>query len=120
MRLTPSVLADAAAEAVNIARADPVVWERMVGMGSAEMPAAMTATMLASDLVIHGWDLARATGQEYRCLDDTAEMTRRFVEDSSEQGRDMGIYGAAVPVGEQAPALDIALGLSGRDPGWKP
>jgi len=99
---------------------EPSAWEGTVSMGSSEMPASMMATMLASDLVIHSWDLARATGQEYACLDDTAEMARVFVEQMAEQGRGMGIFAEPVPVPDNAPALDKAVGLSGRDPAWKP
>lgn len=99
---------------------EPSAWEGTVSMSSAEMPASMVATMLASDLVIHSWDLARATGQEVACLDDTAEMARVFVEQMGEQGRGMGIFAEPVPVPQGAPALDRAVGLSGRDPAWKP
>ena len=89
-----------------------------IRMGSTEMPASLVATMLASDLVIHGWDLARATGQDYRCDDEVAEVTYRFIVDSAEQGRGMGIFARPVPVADDAPTLDRALALSGRDPRW--
>jgi uncharacterized protein (TIGR03086 family) len=82
--------------------------------------APVIAAMLASDVVVHGWDLARATGQEYRCDPAAAEVAHRFVAETGEQGRQMGIFGAPVPVAADAPALDRALGLSGRDPGWAP
>lgn len=98
----------------------PSAWEGTVSLGSTQMPAGMMATMLTSDLVIHSWDLARATGQEYACLDDTAEMARVFVEQMGEQGRGMGIFAEPVHVPDGAPALDRAVGLSGRDPAWKP
>jgi uncharacterized protein (TIGR03086 family) len=100
--------------------AEPKAWEGTVSFGGSEMPASMVATMLASDLVIHGWDLARATDQEYTCLDDTAEMAHGFVQGMGEQGRGMGIFADPVPVAEYASALDRAVGLSGRDPAWKP
>jgi uncharacterized protein (TIGR03086 family) len=89
-------------------------------MGSIEMPAPAVATMLASDLVIHGWDLARATGQDFRCDDAVADMIHRFVADTAAQGRGMGLYAEPVPVADGAPALDRTLGLSGRDPQWTP
>lgn len=100
--------------------ADPAALENMVSMGSNEMPAPFVASMLASDLVIHGWDLARATGQDYHCDDAAAEIAHRFVADTGEQGRGMGIYAKPVPVADEASALDRSLGLSGRDPQWAP
>jgi uncharacterized protein (TIGR03086 family) len=112
-------LNDQARQAIE-AWSDPSAWEGTVSMSSSEMPASMVATMLACDLVIHGWDLARATGQDYACLDDTAEMARAFVEQMGEQGRGMGIFSEPVPVPEEALALDRAVGLSGRDPAWTP
>ncbi len=114
---------DGGARFEETARGAVAAWEtspETVRIGSAEMPAGFAATMFATDLVIHGWDLARATGQDYRVDDDTAEMTYRFVAETAEQGRSMGIFGEPVPVAEEAPALDRALGLSGRDPGWVP
>lgn len=100
--------------------AHPAAPERTVTMGSFPMPAPLAASMLTSDLVIHGWDLAKATRQDYHCDDAVAELTHRFITDMGEQGRGMGLYGAPVPVADQAPILDRALGLSGRNPHWTP
>lgn len=102
---------------VGAARAD---WTGDRRLGEAEMPASLVAAMLASDVVIHGWDLARATGQDYQCEADLAEVTYRFVADTGQQGRRMGIFGPPVPVAADAPVLTRALALSGRDPGWAP
>lgn len=98
--------------------ADPAAWEGTLNLGGGDMPAPLIATMLASDLVIHGWDLARATGQDYRCDEAAAEMTYRFVADMGEQGQQMGIFAAPQPTPDDASPLDRALALSGRDPGW--
>ncbi|BCB75924.1 TIGR03086 family metal-binding protein [Phytohabitans flavus] len=100
------------------APAVPAEWAGMARVGEAEMPASVVAAMLVSDAVLHGWDLARATGQEYRCDPEVAELTYRFVLETGEQGRQMGIFAAPVPVARDAALLDRALGLSGRDPRW--
>lgn len=82
------------------------------------MPAPLIATMLGSDLVIHGWDLARATGQDYRCEEDTAQLTYRFLLDMGGQRQQRGSFAAPLPTPEQTSLLDRALALSGRDPRW--
>jgi uncharacterized protein (TIGR03086 family) len=101
--------------------ADPAAWEGAVDLGGpTPMPAPLIATMFAGDLAIHGWDLARATGQGYRCDDAVADATERFVVDMAEQGRQRGIFAAPAPAPPGASAFDRALALSGRDPGWRP
>lgn len=109
---------DDEARAATAAWAQPATWEDTVSLGDTQMPAPMVATMLVSDLAIHGWDLAQATGQNYRCDEDVAELTRRFVIDTGEQGRQMGIYAAPLPVADGASAFAQALAVSGRDPQW--
>ncbi len=113
---------DAAARFEDAARSAATAWDPLpetVHMGESDLPAPFAVAMLGTDLVIHGWDLARATGQDYRVDDDLAEQAYRFVAGTAEQGRGMGIFGEPVPVDGGAP-LDRALGLSGRDPGWSP
>ena len=90
----------------------------MITLGAATMPAPLVATMLASDLVLHGWDLAKATGQVFTCDDEAAAMTVRFITETAAQGRTMGLYAEPVPVPADASPLDRALGASGRDPEW--
>ncbi|HEX8631163.1 MAG TPA: TIGR03086 family metal-binding protein [Catenuloplanes sp.] len=104
--------------AAAAAWAADTAWDGAVSMGESELPAPLIATMLAADLAIHGWDLARATGQDYRCDDDVAEVTCGFVTDMGDQGRQLGIFAESRPVAQSAPALQRALALSGRDPGW--
>ena len=111
---------DEAARHAVAAWTEPAATDRTVRMGTMEMPAAFVATMLASDLVIHGWDLARATGQDFGCADGDAEAVHRFVQETGELGRRLKIFAEPVPVGGGAGSLDRTLALSGRDPGWSP
>jgi uncharacterized protein (TIGR03086 family) len=87
-----------------------------IDMGGQVMPGPVVASMLGADLVLHGWDLARATGQEWDADPGDAE---RFLAGFAAQGRQMGLFAAPVPVPAGAPALDRVLGLSGRDPAWR-
>ena len=81
-----------------------------------EMPAAMVGGMLLGEMLVHGWDLAHATGQQSAWDNDVLEYVHREVETSAEMGRGMGIYGPAVPVPADAPLLHRILGLTGREP----
>ena len=45
---------------------DPAAWSGEATVGGVTMPAELTAAVVADELVVHGWDLARATGQPYR------------------------------------------------------
>ncbi|MDH2428181.1 TIGR03086 family metal-binding protein [Sphaerisporangium sp. TRM90804] len=84
------------------------------------VPASIAAQMALIDLVVHGWDLSRATGLPYTVDDELVRAVTALMERMGDQARQMGVFGAAVPVPETAPAFDRALGLSGRDPRWSP
>jgi uncharacterized protein (TIGR03086 family) len=100
---------------------DPAAWTGMTRAGGVDLPGAVAAAVAADELVVHGWDLARATGQEY--TPDTAALQASYgflsaaAEDPTRGG---GIFGPVVRVPDDEPLLDRVIGLSGRDPGWKP
>jgi uncharacterized protein (TIGR03086 family) len=95
----------------------PEAWEGTTHMGGpTEMPAAMVGAMVMGEVLVHGWDLARATGQQPSWDADVLEYLHREVEASAEMGRQMGVYGPEVPVPADAPLLDRILGLTGRNP----
>ena len=75
---------------------------------------------LAADHLIHGWDLARATGQAYEPDPAALEASYGFLRAAADDPGRGGAFGPVVPVPADAPLLDRAVGLSGRDPGWKP
>ncbi|SHM86626.1 TIGR03086 family metal-binding protein [Cryptosporangium aurantiacum] len=99
----------------------PDAWEGVTQMGGPmKLPAPMIGGMTLGELVVHGWDLGRATGQSPRWDDDVLRAIHDGAAATAEQGRQMGIYGPEVPVPADAPWLDRLLGLTGRDPAWKP
>jgi uncharacterized protein (TIGR03086 family) len=88
-------------------------------MGDAT-PAADVGAMLLMETALHGWDVARATGQEFRTDDQTATALEDIVQAQAELFRKYQGFADAVEAPENATAFERALTLSGRDPGWKP
>jgi uncharacterized protein (TIGR03086 family) len=72
---------------------------------------------LGFDLVVHGWDLARATGQDETIAPGRVAETWAMAEGLGDNIRRAGVCGPAVAVPEDAPLQDRLLGLLGRDPG---
>ena len=70
--------------------------------------------------MLHGWDIARATGQDYHCDEQLAQAVLTTVQAQADMFRQYQGFAAVVPVPDDASAFDRALGLSGRDPQWKP
>ncbi|WP_460073271.1 TIGR03086 family metal-binding protein [Streptomyces sp. YKOK-I1] len=89
--------------------------------GGIDLPGAVAGAVAADELVIHGWDLARATGQEYTPDPAALQASYAFLcAAADDPSRGGGIFGPVVPVPEDAPLLDRAVALSGRDPHWAP
>jgi uncharacterized protein (TIGR03086 family) len=102
---------------------DPVAWTGMTRAGGVDLPGAVAGIVAMDELVIHGWDVARATGQPYDCDTQSVEAVLPFVSRFSAPGEEagrQGLFGPSVQVPDDAPLLDQVIGLSGRDPGWSP
>lgn len=93
-------------------------WAGTVTATGPAMPARMLGEMALGEVVLHGWDLARATGQDLELTPAVGAEVLRSVSETAELGRQMGAYGPAVEVSTSAPDLDRALGASGRNPTW--
>ncbi|MFI8188163.1 TIGR03086 family metal-binding protein [Streptomyces sp. NPDC085946] len=99
---------------------DPAAWTGTTRAGGVDLPGEVAGLVATGELVLHGWDLARATGQAYDPDPAALRACHAFLAASADDpGRD-GVFGPVVPVPPDAPLLDRALGLSGRDPGWTP
>ena len=69
------------------------------------------------DVLIHTWDLARATGQDDTLDPDLVDAcTAMFLPDMPERGRAAGIIGPAVELDEDASAQDRLIAAMGRRP----
>ena len=99
---------------------DPSAREGMTRAGGVDLPGEVGALVALDEVVIHGWDLAVATGQPYRPDDATAAVVHGFLVESRKEEVPESLFGPVVDVPADAPTFDHALGLAGRDPDWRP
>ncbi|WP_006242440.1 TIGR03086 family metal-binding protein [Mycolicibacterium tusciae] len=97
---------------------DPAAWEGMSRAGGVDFPGEVAGMVALTEVVVHGWDLARATGQPYGIDDATAEAVLPHVAQFAAEEPVEGLFGRAVPVASDAPVLDRIVGMTGRDPAW--
>ena len=118
----PGYAADYAAQLDKAVTAwsDPAAWQRDLNVMGSPTPAADVAALLIAEMVLHGWDAAKASGQRYTARDDVAGPVLTAVHANAELFRKYQGFADAVPVPASAPALDQALAESGRDPAWTP
>ncbi|MER6029211.1 TIGR03086 family metal-binding protein [Streptomyces sp. NPDC001851] len=110
-----------ALEEVADAWRDPAAWTGMTRAGGVDLPGEVAGAVVADELVVHGWDLARAIGRPYAPDPAALDSAHGFLLAAAEDPhRGNGLFGPVVPVPAEAPLLDRAVGLSGRDPGWRP
>jgi uncharacterized protein (TIGR03086 family) len=78
------------------------------------------AMIYTSDVFMHTWDLARATGQDETLDPDTCAAMLAGMEQMEDVIRGSGQYGARVDVPADADAQTRLLGFIGRNPQWRP
>ncbi|WP_040838492.1 TIGR03086 family metal-binding protein [Nocardia brevicatena] len=104
-------------KALAAAWRDPAAWEGDTEAGGVAMPAPVAARVALNEIVVHTWDLARATGREPRSNQADLEILLPFLESTPPEGTP-GLFGPVVPVAPDAPLLYRVLGFTGRDPSW--
>ena len=87
--------------------------------GASPLPEAIDR-FYTSDVFLHTWDLARATGQDDRLDADTCAAMFAGMEPMADVLYGSGQYGPRVEVPEGSDVQTRLLGLIGRDPNWRP
>ncbi|WP_432246992.1 TIGR03086 family metal-binding protein [Streptomyces sanyensis] len=98
----------------------PEAWQGMTRAGGVELPGALAGRVALNELVVHGWDLARAIGQHYDPGDASVAVSYDVVRPAGEGASPDGLFGPPVAVPDDAPLLDRVVGLCGRRPDWRP
>jgi uncharacterized protein (TIGR03086 family) len=117
--------------------ADASKLERPTTLPWGTFPGAKALGVYTSEVVVHGWDLARATGQTPDFDDATVDGGfAAFRPQMPAEGRQQVLDGIAAmfpegvevdlpfalakPVASDAPLLDQLVAWAGRDPAWQP
>lgn len=97
--------------------AEPGALERIVTVPAGTMPAAVALHLRTTEALVHGWDLARATGLPFDVPADLAEAELAFSRPMLDRvPPEKRRFAPSQPVAEDAPALDRLLALLGRTP----
>jgi len=105
---------DALAEAWR----DAAAWTGMTAVGGVDLPGDVAGLVALNEVVVHGWDLARASQQAFDPGPEAIAAVHEFLAQARADGGPSPIFGPVVPVPADAPLLDRAIGLSGRHPRW--
>lgn len=91
-------------------------WEGMTRAGGVDLPGEVAGRVALNELVVHGWDVARASGRPYEPDPQSVELCLEFAKTFPPEGG--GPFGPRVSVPLQASPLDRLIGLTGRQPWW--
>lgn len=100
---------------------DEAAWTGMTQAGGVDLPGEVAGLVALDEVVVHGWDIAAASGQRFSCDPHLLEALHGFVRqtaDENPQGSP-GLFGPPVPVANDAHLLDRVIALTGRDPSWR-
>jgi uncharacterized protein (TIGR03086 family) len=122
-RLPPSWRTDIAEQARVLAQAwtDPAAYEGMTQVGGVSLPGEVAGRIALNELLLHGWDLARATDQPYQpdpAAIQTCLASLSMMYPAEDLDRRKGIFGPPVEVPDDASAVDRVVAFSGRPPAW--
>jgi len=96
----------------------PEAWEGDAMDGA--MPRQVIGDMGLVEVMLHGWDLAKGSGQDVEYDDAAVDLAIEILEVIGEQGRAGGAFGPEVEVSGDASPFARMLAKSGRDPEWTP
>jgi uncharacterized protein (TIGR03086 family) len=109
----PGLLASAV-ELAHAAVARPGALDRTVHLSFGDTSGREYVLQLTADLAIHGWDLARATGQDDALDSRVVALMLPWAEANAELLAASGMFGSPIDTGPGAPDDVRLLGLLGR------
>ena len=87
-----------------------------VAVGRSTLPAALAAEIIPMELLVHGWDMARATGSEIEVPAEVASHVLGYARSLVTPDKRGRSFAAEVPAGPSATALERLIAFTGRQP----
>ncbi|MEU2041635.1 TIGR03086 family metal-binding protein [Nocardia niwae] len=104
-------------DALVAAWREPAAWDGATEAGGVSEPAPVMARIALDEVVVHGWDLAKATGQPFTCAAGHLAILLDMLRETPAEGVP-GLFGPVVPVAAEASALERVLAFTGRRVEW--
>lgn len=92
----------------------PGALDRTVQAPFGEVPGETFARFVVLDGIVHGWDMATATGQPYSPDDDLVAAVQAFADEALDPLRDGQTFGAATDPGPDATPIERLAASTGR------
>ena len=102
---------------------DPAAWEGMTRAGGIDLPGEIAGLVALDEVIVHGWDIAKASGQPYEADPDHVHVCIQTMSPQPGEERPVGddvAFGRPVDVPADAPPIDRLVAVLGRDPSWSP
>ena len=80
------------------------------------MPGGQLYSIAMTEQLLHGWDLAKATGQDATIDPQFATAVEAMMRPNVASGVEGGFYAPEVPVSDDASPSDKLVALAGRNP----
>ena len=110
----PAAAYAASVEAASLACTAPGAMESTCHLSFGDYPGSEYAAQLFMDMLIHGWDIATATGQDARLDPELVAACLPIAEQVTNQFRGAGVFGDNLPIDTQADPQTKLLALVGR------
>lgn len=122
-RLTDDWRARIPRDLATLAKAwqEPGAWTGTALIAGDDTPSEIVGLAAVDELVVHGWDLTRATGQPYGPEPEMVTAAQSFLSYFASPDAPAGpevAFGPSRELPGEAPMLERVVALAGRDPGW--
>jgi uncharacterized protein (TIGR03086 family) len=114
----PHATARRAADDLRRAAAEPGAQARTVHLSFGDFSGGDYLGQIASDVVIHSWDLAKGSGGDTELPEDLVAFVDGFLTPQIEAWRSAGAFGPVVPTAAEATLQQRLVASTGRDPDW--